>query len=408
MNVVTRISLAVLTVMSTLAVAQTETNDGPVPNKLYLSPLPVIGANPAFGFFYGGAASGSMYLGNTNSTNISNALLTATYSTKEQLMFTLKSNIYTADNSWFLMGDYRLFFSSQPTFGLGTGGQNLNLSGLNGEYANATLNDNIEAEPLDFNLVRFYETVTKSIYPDLYVGVGVHIDVFSEIEDGGLDLDSANPVLTNHFLYSKKYGFDPSQYSIIGASANVIYDSRDNISYPYEGEFAFISWKYNPEFFGSDQNSSTLWLEYRKYISMSESNPRNVLAIWSYANLTTSGRLPYMALPSVGWDQMGRSGRAYPQGRFRGDNMFYLEAEYRFPLPILDSKPNLFGATLFANMTTASSSDNDVQLFEYIKPAGGIGLRVMLSEAARTNLTIDYGWGADGAGAFYLNLNEYF
>lgn len=404
-----RIALFTLLAFSSSVIAQTDStqeSSGPIEGKMYLSPLPVIGANPAFGFFYGAAVSGSMYLGNTQTTNISNALLTATYSTKEQLMFTLKSNIYTADNGWFLMGDYRLFFSSQPTYGLGTGGQNIDLSA--GEYPNAVLNNNSDAEPLDFNLIRFYETFSKSIYPDLYVGVGVHVDIYSEIEDEGLNLDSTIPVLTNHYLYNTKYGFDPTGYSIIGASANVIYDTRDNISYPYEGQFAFVSFKYNPEFLGSDQNSSSLWLEYRKYFSMSESNPRNVLALWSYANLTTSGSLPYMALPAVGWDQMGRSGRAYPQGRFRGNNMFYLEAEYRFPLPILKSKPNLFGATLFANMTTVSSPDNDVKMFDYLKPAGGVGLRIMLSETARTNLTIDYGWGADGAGAFYLNLNEYF
>lgn len=398
------LTLSLCVVSSLFASAQTE--NGPVAKKLYFSPLPVIGANPAFGFFYGAAASGSMYLGDPSTTSISNGLLTATYSTKKQLMFTLKSNIYTADNGWFLIGDYRLFFSSQPTYGLGTGGQNLDLS--QSQFPNAILNDNELAEPLNFNLIRFYETFTKSVYPDLYVGVGLHIDIFSEIEDQGLDLTATTPVLTNHYLYSTHYGFDPSEYSIIGASANVIYDTRDNISYPYEGEFAYVSWKYNPEFLGSDQSSSTLWLEYRKYLSMSSSNPRNILAFWGYANLTTSGRLPYMALPSVGWDQMGRSGRAYPQGRFRGDNMVYLEAEYRFPLPILKSKPNLIGGTVFANMTTASSEDNNVQLFDYLQPAGGVGLRIMLSEAARTNLTIDYGWGANGASAFYLNLNEYF
>ena len=34
--------------------------------------------------------------------------------------------------------------------------------------------------------------------------------------------------------------------------------------------------------------------------------------------------------------------------------------------------------------------------------------RVMINKKARTNLTLDYGVGKNGAGALYLNLNEYF
>ncbi len=96
-------------------------NTGVQKGKLYLAPLPVVGANPAFGFFYGAAASGSMFLGDPTNTSISNALVTATYSTKEQLMFTLKSTVYSNRNEWMFIGDWRLFFSSQPTYGLGTG-----------------------------------------------------------------------------------------------------------------------------------------------------------------------------------------------------------------------------------------------------------------------------------------------
>jgi hypothetical protein len=50
--------------------------------KLYFAPIPVIGANPAFGIIYGAAASASMFLGDPSATRMSNALITATYSTK--------------------------------------------------------------------------------------------------------------------------------------------------------------------------------------------------------------------------------------------------------------------------------------------------------------------------------------
>lgn len=377
-------------------------------NKLYLSPLPVISSNPAFGFVYGAAASGSIFLGDPSTTSMSSGMVTATYSTKKQLMFTFKPIIYTKNNRWMMLADYRLFFSSQPTYGLGTGPASDILSSDGDNYDENSQANNNEAELMDFDLIRLYQTALKEIKPGFYLGLGYHLDIYNNIYDHLLDLDSNPPNLTNHYSYSIKHGFNPEKYTVSGFSINAIYDTRDNVANAYTGRYAFISYKVNPEFLGSDKNSSTLWLEYRDYFSVSKKNPRNIIALWTYANFSTSGQLPYMSLPALGWDHMGRSGRAYPQGRWRGDDLYYLETEYRFPLPIIKKKPDLLGAVVFASITTASSKDNSIDLFQYIEPAAGIGLRILLQKQARTNLTIDYGWGSNGEGAFYLNLTEYF
>jgi Omp85 superfamily domain len=377
-------------------------------NKLYLAPLPVISSNPAFGFVYGAAASGGIFLGDPSTTSMSSGLITATYSTKKQLMFTFKPIIYTNNNSWMIIGDWRLFFSSQPTYGLGTGPSSDILTNTGYAYDGSPSANNSEGELMDFNLIRLHQTGLKEVIPDFYVGLGYHFDSYSTINDQLLDLEADPPVLTSHYTHSITHGFDPEGYIISGISVNTIYDTRDNVANTYTGRYAFASLKMNPEFLGSDQYSSTLWLEYRDYFSLSKKNPRNILAVWTYAKLSTGGQLPYMALPALGWDQMGRSGRAYPQGRWRGDNLYYLEAEYRVPLPLIKRNPDLLGAVLFASMTTASSKDNGIDLFEYIEPAAGIGLRIMIQKHARTNLTIDYGWGSNGESAFYLNLTEYF
>ena len=115
-----------------------------------------------------------------------------------------------------------------------------------------------------------------------------------------------------------------------------------------------------------------------------------------------------MALPAMGWDQMGRSGRAYPQGRWRGNNLFYSEVEYRVPIPVIQKNKDLLGAVIFANVTSASSNDLEVKLFDYWKPAAGLGLRIMIQKQSRANINIDYGWGVNGEGAFFLNINESF
>lgn len=377
-------------------------------NKLYLTPLPVISSNPAFGFVYGVAASGGIFLGDPSTTSMSSGLITGTYSTKKQLMFTFKPIIYTNNNGWMMLGDYRLFFSSQPTYGLGTGPTSDILTSVGDTYDENTSANNTEGELMDFDLIRLYQTVLKEIKPGFYLGLGYHLDIYNNINDHLLDLESDPPHLTNHYSYSIKHGFNPEKYILSGFSLNAIYDTRDNVANTYTGRYAFVSYKVNPELIGSDKNSSTLWLEYRDYFSVSKKNPRNIIAVWTYANFSTSGQLPYMSLPALGWDQMGRSGRAYPQGRWRGDDIYYLEAEYRIPLPLINKKPDLLGAVVFASITTASSKDNNIDLFQYVEPAAGLGLRVLIQKQARTNLTVDYGWGSNGEGAFYLNLTEYF
>ncbi len=367
---------------------------GPKVGKLYLSPIPVIASNPAFGFVYGVAASGGMFMGDPNSTRISSALLTVTNTTNNQLMFTFKPIVYTANDTWNLMGDYRLLFSSQNTYGLGSDKVVTPTGNLLGE------------QPMEFDMIRLYQTALRKVKTNLYVGVGYHLDILSNINDELLDLD--NEIYTDHYRYSIDKGFDPEEYNLSGFSTNIIYDSRDNVANPYHGRYAYASFKYNPTWLGSTKNSSSLWLEYRDYFSVSKNRERDLIAIWSYANFVTSGDVPYMLLPALGWDQMGRSGRAFPQGRFRGENIFYFEGEYRFGLPLLNSKPDLFGGVLFANATTVSSEMDQVKLFDAIQVAAGAGLRIMLNKKTRTNISLDYGMSLNGESAFYIGLTEYF
>ena len=380
----------------------------PVEGKLYVTALPVLAYNPAFGVMYGAAASGGMYLGNPKTTLMSSGSSTATYTTKNQLMFTLKPNIYTENNEWYILGDGRLFFSSQPTYGLGTGPQS------NFVFSDSTIvqedfeNGIPEGEMMEFDLVRVYATVFKKVKENFYLGLGYHLDNYSNIIDNRVDTAANPPLLSNHLLYSLKYGFNPKEYTISGVSFNAMYDSRDNMANTYYGMYARLEFRVLSDALGSEKNASLLTYDFRKYFSLSKTRPREVLAFWTYGNFTTSGTLPYMGLPALGYDQLGKSGRAYPQGRFRGNHLVYFEAEYRFPIPILKKHPDLLGGVAFTNITTASSLDNNVQLFDYMKPAVGGGLRIMIKKEARANISLDYGIGVDGASAFFININETF
>lgn len=107
---------------------QVKKNKPPEKGNIYFTPIPVFGANPAFGFIYGVGATGSWFMGDPKTTKLSSALFGLAFTTKSQTIRTLKSTVFTENNNYVLMGDFRYLNSSQPTWGLGTGPQSAKLA----------------------------------------------------------------------------------------------------------------------------------------------------------------------------------------------------------------------------------------------------------------------------------------
>jgi outer membrane protein assembly factor BamA len=321
--------------------------------------------------------------------------------------------MYLANNKWFLQGDWRLLLFSQPTYGLG-----INNSGAN-EYLlqlnELTLNTPPLAEPMRFNYFRFYEDVVRQVGDkSWYVGMGIVIDYHSAIKDEKLNTDTSSQdyYITNHYAYSVGKGFDTLKYITQGFNLDVLVDKRDNIANPYKGYFASLSIRFNPKISRSTQQSVMASYDLRYYLGLDKNRPRHILAFWSYGTFVMSGNVPYLALPSIGWDTYNRSGRGYIQGRYRGVDMVYMEAEYRFPI----SSNGLFGGVAFVNNTFAKGIDYDVEtqkfseqkLFSKGAPAAGVGFRMKMDKRARVNLTVDYGMGLDKSSGIYFSMQEAF
>jgi hypothetical protein len=382
------------------------------PNKFYhlsFVPIPAVSSNPANGWMFGLAPSASWYMGNPENTKLSNLVGNLLYTTKKQWILSSRHNIFLSDNQTILVGDWRYFITSQPTFGLGSSTPNdfdsnpMNFPSLHGE------------QQMDFRLKRFYETVLKKIGDSkFYLGMGYHLDIHSRIKNY-IEDRKTDPIFNfSHDEYNRSKGFSTDNYTLSGVSLNFVMENRDLPVSPYEKNFAWIQYKINPEFLGSDQSSSTLLLDYRHYFNLNQTRKRNLIGIWTMGNFLVSGNLPYMNLPSIGWDMFGRSGRGYAQGRFRGEKMVYGEAEWRFPL---QREKDTFGGTVFVNGATFSGaksegllipSTQNEKLFEKINPGYGMGLRVMINKQKRTTITADYAFGQKGNSGFYLNINETF
>lgn len=367
--------------------------------------LPNISSNPVNGFLLGVGGNLAWYLGPRETTRISLIGFSAAVTSKKQFLSFVKSNVYTKENKFFLQGDWRYYHYRAPTYGLGTNSppDSTEFDG-NWGWLGADTQDTDGAYPLFYDYFKFHQNFNFKIAKNFYAGIGYQLDYYWKIKDDILNIDSLE--FTPHYLYSKKHEFDTSDYVLSGFSLNLMYDSRDNMINPYEGYYVNINYRINQTWLGSDQNSTSLWAEFRTYVGLSKKIPRHLIAFWVFGDFQVTGKRPYLTLMATGEDQKARSGRGYIAGRYRGENMVYGEVEYRFPI---SQCSQVLGGVVFLNATTADKryGSDAVYLFEYVRPAFGFGLRFMINKHTRLNLNLDFGIGVNSKG-FYFSGTETF
>ena len=376
-----------------------EEKGAPAPFVLLPAILPAIGYNPAMGAVFGVTGTLGMYLGPVETTTISSLQAVALYSTMNQLTIQISTAVLTARNEWQLQGDWRFLLFNQKTYGLGTGPQAMSAPGMNE----------------DFNLVRIHETVLRKVWGDLYLGLGYRLDSYYGVADTGMDLSGPEPVVSPGYAYNLASGFDPSQGVVSGGTFAVLYDSRDSTIDPYRGFYGSAAFTANPTWLGSSQRSTSMEAQFRVYAPLSDDVPRNVLALWLYYRGVTSGSAPYLSLPAIGWDQKNRTGRGYVQGRWRGTQELYGELEWRFRI----TNNGLLGGVVFANAGSFAApafqasgpgwsyASEKVGLLQFVRPAGGLGLRFMMNRDSRTSIALDFAFGESSFGVWF-NAGEYF
>ncbi|HVS91054.1 MAG TPA: hypothetical protein VHE59_03415 [Mucilaginibacter sp.] len=296
------------------------------------------------------------------------------YSQNKQFTFPIESEIWTKNNAFDLVGDYRFYKYPQSTFGLGS-------------------NSNIRNEdPMDYIYARFHEVALKNIVGNLFIGAGYIIDYHGNISHKG----PINGAPSDYAAYG------PDGHTISsGLTAQILYDSRDNSIYPSDGTYTSLQYRDNFTFLGSTDNWRSVIIDLRKYFRFPTSSG-NVIAFWNYDWLTISGKPPYLDLPATGWDPYASTGRGYIQGRFRGAQEIYGETEYRYKL----SANGLFGGVVFANAASFSAAPGTK--LESIQPGYGAGLRIKLNKVSKTNIDIDYGFGREGSRGLFVNVGELF
>lgn len=96
----------------------------------------------------------TFYLGDSKTTKMSQITFSPYFSFTKQYVFPVQSYIYTADNNWNFIGDYRYMIYPQDTYGLGRH------------------NTEDKMSTLDYQQWRFYQFATRKVIGDFRMGLG--------------------------------------------------------------------------------------------------------------------------------------------------------------------------------------------------------------------------------------------
>ena len=352
--------------------------------KLAWTIVPIISSKPSTGFKAGAGADAEFNLGQAGTTRFSSITTSFAYSTNNQLSAGENFRLYGQENRWIIEGQNHYSGSSSNNVEFGT-------SSTTG------------SEPkVKYYSLQFIDTYYYRLTRHIYAGGGLY---FIRQTDIAPSPENSPEWDTSPFrTYSDEHGFSDSVQTAAGPGFAIRFDSRDSQNDATQGYYALASFRtFIQGFLGGDSTWSELYTDVRTYRNLT-SDKRHRLAFWGLGTFVTSGSPPYLSHPTNGGDEIGRSARGYPEGRFRGNDLLYGEAEYRALL----TRNGFLGFALFLNATTVNNPTTGERLFDSVAVAGGGGLRFLIHKHSRTNFCVDYALGQNGSHGLYISLRDAF
>ena len=178
----------------------------------------------------------------------------------------------------------------------------------------------------------------------------------------------------------------------VGAGVSLVYDNRDNLTYPHRGICLNINQMFRPKFMGNDYAFSTTAFRFDAYQRLGKGT---ILAEDFRANLNFGN-------PS--WGMMAELGgthsmRGYYEGRYRDKHSLEATVELRQHIWHRNGIVVWAGAaTVFPKFSALRSKQ--------ILPNAGVGYRWEFKK--NVNVRLDYGFGKSGQSGFLFNINEAF
>lgn len=185
--------------------------------------------------------------------------------------------------------------------------------------------------------------------------------------------------------------YDRRNMNNIGYQFN--YDMREHQMNPYGGYNIEFKNAFYRGWIGSDNNFENYEITYNHYYKIK--NERNIIATRVKATMAT-GDVPFQGQLVVGQDDI----RGYSNGRYRANQVYTMQAEYRWRFY------KKFGMVGFVGLASAVNHFNDIFSSELL-PGAGVGIRYLMIEKERINIGIDVAKGK-GDWGLYFRIGEAF
>jgi len=321
-------------------------------------PLPSVFYTPETTWGFGATVLG-FYKSKDSSTRKSNAQLFFDFTLMKQASFQSDFNIFTKKNNFYIKGSHNL--SRFPEFFFGIGNKNIS--------SDRCL---IDIAYFDAKLALYHQ-----LKPDVYLGTVVHHQNLSSL---------------NKDIEQQNFSIGEMGYKSSGAGVALLLDKRNDLLNPSKGYY--LETKLSKYFDRSHMTRgfSSHTLDARYYRTFD----RLVLNTNLYT-VHNTGIVPFRMMPFLGGP---RFMRGYYAGRFRDNNLTFLQAEVRRKLFWRIGVAAFTGAGQVYN----SLNDFNINRFHYNY---GAGLRLQLNKNSPTNIRFDYGRTRDSHG-FYIVFGECF
>jgi outer membrane protein assembly factor BamA len=166
-------------------------------------------------------------------------------------------------------------------------------------------------------------------------------------------------------------------------------DTRDHVQYPTRGMFLNFKNQFYRSWVGSDFKFERYIVTYNQFFKLTQKDDKQILALRATINVA-AGDVPFEGQTTVGGDDI----RGYSQGKYRNDQVYTLQTEYRWNFY------KRWGMVAFAGLASAVAKLADIP-DNGILPGVGAGIRFRMLPAQKINVGID---GAVGKGDYSITF----
>jgi hypothetical protein len=328
--------------------------------RVNFAAIPIFNYSPSFGFSAGAMVS-SFYKLNPKDT-ISPTSSTGVF------------GVYTTNKTYFAAAFQKFYIREDKwrvTLAAGVGNLNFQywqeLPIIGGQF----INFNSEAT---FAMAM----VERKIYKKLYGGLhGSYINAKTEFDVPDFFPDTLR--------------FDERMMNNLGFLFN--FDMREHQVNPYKGYNVSTKFSYYRKWMNSGNDFNKYEIIYNHYYKIK--NERNIIATRLKATIS-GGDVPFQGQNVVGGDDI----RGYSAGKFRNNQIYTIQAEYRWRFY------KKLGMVGFFGLASAVDKIGDITTSELL-PGVGVGMRYLVIPKERINIGIDIAKGK-GDWGLYFRIGESF